>query len=68
MGKSGNWALIAALAGFLFGSDSAVISGAEQSVQRLWQMSDACMRCSSAAPRQTPAGWGMRGPWRGWQS
>ena len=36
-----SWALVAALAGFLFGFDTAVISGAEQAVQRLWSMSDA---------------------------
>jgi sugar porter (SP) family MFS transporter len=35
------WALTASLAGFLFGFDTAVISGAEQAVQRLWSMSDA---------------------------
>lgn len=40
-GKSGSWALIAALAGFLFGFDTAVISGAEQAVQKVWNMSDA---------------------------
>lgn len=40
MGKVGRWALIAALAGFLFGFDTAVISGAEQSVQAEWTMSD----------------------------
>ncbi|RME68969.1 MAG: MFS transporter, partial [Alphaproteobacteria bacterium] len=34
------WAATAALAGFLFGFDTAVISGAEQAVQRVWQMSD----------------------------
>ena len=31
--------MIAALAGFLFGFDTAVISGAEQAVQRVWNMS-----------------------------
>lgn len=41
MGKSASWALVAALAGFLFGFDTAVISGAEQAVQRVWEMSDA---------------------------
>lgn len=40
MGKSGSWALVAALAGFLFGFDTAVVSGAEQAVQAEWAMSD----------------------------
>ena len=40
MGKSASWALVAALAGFLFGFDTAVISGAEQAVQAEWAMSD----------------------------
>lgn len=35
------WAATAALAGFLFGFDTAVISGAEQAIQRTWSMSDA---------------------------
>jgi sugar porter (SP) family MFS transporter len=34
------WSVTAALAGFLFGFDTAVISGAEQAVQRVWSMSD----------------------------
>jgi sugar porter (SP) family MFS transporter len=41
MGNSGRWALVAALAGFLFGFDTAVISGAEQAIQTVWSMSDA---------------------------
>lgn len=41
MGKASSWALVAALAGFLFGFDTAVISGAEQAVQQVWSMSDA---------------------------
>jgi sugar porter (SP) family MFS transporter len=41
MGNSGRWALVAALAGFLFGFDTAVISGAEQAIQTAWAMSDA---------------------------
>lgn len=40
MGKSSRWAAVAALAGFLFGFDTAVISGAEQAIQRIWQMTD----------------------------
>ena len=34
------WSITAALAGFLFGFDTAVISGAEQAVQRAWGMSN----------------------------
>ncbi|HQH10041.1 MAG TPA: MFS transporter [Bacteroidales bacterium] len=33
-------AVVASLAGFLFGFDTVVISGAEQSIQALWQLSD----------------------------
>ncbi len=35
------WSLIASLAGFLFGFDTVVISGAEKTVQELWQLSPA---------------------------
>jgi len=35
------WSLTVALAGFLFGFDTAVISGADQPIQKLWQTSDA---------------------------
>jgi sugar porter (SP) family MFS transporter len=34
------WSLIVALGGFLFGFDTAVISGAEQSIQKYWSLSD----------------------------
>lgn len=34
------WSLTAALAGFLFGFDTVVISGAEQTIQALWGLSD----------------------------
>lgn len=35
------WSLTVALGGFLFGLDVAVISGAEQTIQQLWHLSDA---------------------------
>ena len=34
-----SWSLTSALAGFLFGFDTVVISGAEQHIQALWQLS-----------------------------
>mgnify|MGYP000678181484 CR=1 FL=1 len=34
------WSLTAALAGFLFGFDAVVISGAEQKIQAIWSLSD----------------------------
>ncbi|MCW5962583.1 MAG: sugar porter family MFS transporter [Bryobacterales bacterium] len=44
------WSIIAALAGFLFGFDTIVISGAEQRIQTIWQL-DSVMHglCMSAA-------------------
>ena len=33
------WSIISALAGFLFGFDTVVISGAEQKIQSLWELS-----------------------------
>src|SRR5712671_5872906 len=35
------WSFTAALAGFLFGFDTVVISGAEQTIQSLWHLSAA---------------------------
>ena len=35
------WAITSALAGFLFGFDTVVISGAEQRIQALWHLSAA---------------------------
>jgi SP family arabinose:H+ symporter-like MFS transporter len=34
------WSIIMALGGFLFGFDTAVISGAEQAIQKYWNLSD----------------------------
>jgi MFS transporter, SP family, arabinose:H+ symporter len=34
------WSITSALAGFLFGFDTVVISGAEQTIQALWDLSD----------------------------
>lgn len=34
------WSIVVALGGFLFGFDVAVISGAEQDIKRVWQLSD----------------------------
>jgi sugar porter (SP) family MFS transporter len=34
------WSIVSALAGFLFGFDTVVISGAEQKIQALWSLSD----------------------------
>jgi len=34
------WSITVALSGFLFGLDTAVISGAEQTIQKLWQLND----------------------------
>jgi sugar porter (SP) family MFS transporter len=34
------WSVTSALAGFLFGFDTVVISGAEQTIQKLWGLSD----------------------------
>jgi SP family arabinose:H+ symporter-like MFS transporter len=39
MNKLFYWSLVSALAGFLFGFDTVVISGAEQTIQHLWGLS-----------------------------
>ncbi|MCB9892142.1 MAG: sugar porter family MFS transporter [Planctomycetes bacterium] len=36
-----SWSIVSALAGFLFGFDTVVISGAEQKIQSLWQLDGA---------------------------
>ncbi len=40
MGKIWKWSFIAALSGFLFGFDTVVISGADKTLQNLWNSSD----------------------------
>ena len=39
-GKLAYWSVTVAVAGFLFGFDTAVISGADQPLQALWQTGD----------------------------
>lgn len=39
-GKLFRWSIVAALAGFLFGFDTVVISGANQPIRELWQTSE----------------------------
>ena len=34
------WSIVVALGGFLFGFDTAVISGVEQYIKRVWELSD----------------------------
>lgn len=34
------WSIVVALGGFLFGFDTAVISGAEQDIKRIWELTD----------------------------
>jgi len=41
MNKLFVWSITSSLAGFLFGFDTVVISGAEQTIQKLWGLSDA---------------------------
>src|SRR2546422_9020830 len=43
------WAITSALAGFLFGFDTVVISGAEQRIQALWHLSAAVHGVALAA-------------------
>jgi MFS transporter, SP family, arabinose:H+ symporter len=38
MKKAFTWSIIVAFGGFIFGLDTAVISGAEQSIQKLWEL------------------------------
>src|SRR5213596_1906595 len=49
IGKLLLWSITSALAGFLFGFDTVVISGAEQSIQGLWRLSDGVHGVAMAA-------------------
>ena len=40
MSRIVQWSITVALAGFLFGFDTAVISGADKPIQALWGLSD----------------------------
>ncbi len=42
------WSVTSALAGFLFGFDTVVISGAEQRIESLWGLSPVASSCFSA--------------------
>ena len=44
------WSITAALAGFLFGFDTVVISGAEQTIQNLWALSAGLHGLAMAQP------------------
>lgn len=43
------WSIVSALAGFLFGFDTVVISGAEQTIQSLWHLSPLVQGCVVAS-------------------
>jgi len=43
------WSLTSALAGFLFGFDTVVISGAEKTIQSLWSLGDGMHGIAMAA-------------------
>jgi len=48
------WAITSALAGFLFGFDTVVISGAEQTIQGLWGLSAGVHGIAMAAALTAP--------------
>ncbi len=57
------WSLTSALAGFLFGFDTVVISGAEQTIQELWSLSAAMHGVAMAAALYGTVLGAMLGGW-----
>ena len=57
------WSVTSALAGFLFGFDTVVISGAEQTIQSLWKLSDATHGIAMAAALYGTVVGAMTGGW-----
>jgi len=57
------WSVVSALAGFLFGFDTVVISGAEQTIQQLWHLSAGAHGVAMAAALYGTVVGSMLGGW-----
>ena len=57
------WSLTSALAGFLFGFDTVVISGAEKTIQALWGLSDNLHGIAMASALYGTVGGSLLGGW-----
>jgi len=57
------WSVTSALDGFLFGFDTVVISGAEQTIQSLWKLSDTTHGIAMAAALYGTVVGAMAGGW-----
>ena len=57
------WSIVSALAGFLFGFDTVVISGAEKTIQNLWQLSPGLHGVAMAAALYGTVVGAMFGGW-----
>lgn len=57
------WSIVSALAGFLFGFDTVVISGAERTIQDLWQLSPALHGVAMASALYGTVVGAMLGGW-----
>jgi SP family arabinose:H+ symporter-like MFS transporter len=57
------WSVVSALAGFLFGFDTVVISGAERTIQDLWQLSPAVHGVAMASALYGTVVGAMLGGW-----